>query len=81
MLPRYYEHVGEHENTLITKFFGVHRLKLKWGKKVRTCLDLFYILRVIIFCFLSMNRCAALIGTLCGHGEYVLHRVEDSSPL
>ncbi|KAF3503310.1 hypothetical protein F2Q69_00041151 [Brassica cretica] len=35
MLPRYYEHVGEHENTLITKFFGVHRLKLKWGKKVR----------------------------------------------
>ncbi|XP_024013307.1 phosphatidylinositol 4-phosphate 5-kinase 8 isoform X1 [Eutrema salsugineum] len=35
MLPRYYEHVGDHENTLITKFFGVHRLKLKWGKKVR----------------------------------------------
>uniref|UniRef100_A0A1J3I8U3 Phosphatidylinositol 4-phosphate 5-kinase n=1 Tax=Noccaea caerulescens TaxID=107243 RepID=A0A1J3I8U3_NOCCA len=35
MLPRYYEHVGDHENTLITKFFGVHRIKLKWGKKVR----------------------------------------------
>ncbi|VVA93937.1 unnamed protein product [Arabis nemorensis] len=35
MLPRYYEHVGDHENTLITKFFGVHRLKLNWGKKVR----------------------------------------------
>ncbi|KAL1222847.1 Phosphatidylinositol 4-phosphate 5-kinase 7 [Cardamine amara subsp. amara] len=35
MLPRYYEHVGDHENTLITKFFGVHRITLKWGKKVR----------------------------------------------
>ncbi|AAF27664.1 putative phosphatidylinositol-4-phosphate 5-kinase; 11335-7537 [Arabidopsis thaliana] len=35
MLPRYYEHVGDYENTLITKFFGVHRIKLKWGKKVR----------------------------------------------
>ncbi|XP_010533934.1 PREDICTED: phosphatidylinositol 4-phosphate 5-kinase 7 [Tarenaya hassleriana] len=35
MLPKYYDHVGDHENTLITKFFGVHRIKLKWGKKVR----------------------------------------------
>ncbi|KAG7653846.1 Phosphatidylinositol-4-phosphate 5-kinase core [Arabidopsis suecica] len=35
MLPKYYEHVGDHENTLITKFFGVHRITLKWGKKVR----------------------------------------------
>ncbi|XP_010547556.1 PREDICTED: phosphatidylinositol 4-phosphate 5-kinase 7 [Tarenaya hassleriana] len=35
MLPKYYDHVGKYENTLITKFFGVHRIKLKWGKKVR----------------------------------------------
>ncbi|CAI9765327.1 unnamed protein product [Fraxinus pennsylvanica] len=35
MLPHYYEHVREHENTLITKFFGVHRIALKHGKKVR----------------------------------------------
>ncbi|XP_013716499.2 phosphatidylinositol 4-phosphate 5-kinase 7 [Brassica napus] len=35
MLPKYYRHVGDHENTLITKFFGVHRIKLKLGKKVR----------------------------------------------
>ncbi|CAA7020782.1 unnamed protein product [Microthlaspi erraticum] len=35
MLPKYYQHVGDHENTLITKFFGVHRITLRWGKKVR----------------------------------------------
>ncbi|KAJ9158596.1 hypothetical protein P3X46_024161 [Hevea brasiliensis] len=35
MLPDYYRHVGKHENTLITKFFGVHRIKLRGGKKVR----------------------------------------------
>ncbi|CAL2236346.1 unnamed protein product [Prunus armeniaca] len=35
MLPSYYCHVGEHENTLITKNFGLHRITLKGGKKVR----------------------------------------------
>ncbi|KAJ6696436.1 PHOSPHATIDYLINOSITOL-4-PHOSPHATE 5-KINASE, partial [Salix koriyanagi] len=35
MLPEYYSHVGNCANTLITKFFGVHRLTLRGGKKVR----------------------------------------------
>ncbi|PHT97895.1 Phosphatidylinositol 4-phosphate 5-kinase 7 [Capsicum chinense] len=35
MLPDYYKHVKEHDNTLITKVFGVHRISLKRGKKVR----------------------------------------------
>ncbi|XP_028800956.1 phosphatidylinositol 4-phosphate 5-kinase 7 isoform X2 [Neltuma alba] len=35
MLPKYYSHVGEYENTLITKFFGLHRIMLRGGKKVR----------------------------------------------
>ncbi|KAF5731956.1 phosphatidylinositol 4-phosphate 5-kinase 8-like [Tripterygium wilfordii] len=35
MLPDYYSHVNDHENTLITKFFGVHRIKVRSGKKVR----------------------------------------------
>ncbi|XP_041010885.1 phosphatidylinositol 4-phosphate 5-kinase 8-like [Juglans microcarpa x Juglans regia] len=35
MLPYYYRHVGEHENTLITKFFGLHRITLNGGRKVR----------------------------------------------
>ncbi|CAN1828908.1 Phosphatidylinositol 4-phosphate 5-kinase 7 [Linum perenne] len=35
MLPQYYAHVGNYENTLITKFFGVHRITLRGGRKVR----------------------------------------------
>lgn len=34
MLPKYYHHVGKYENTLITKFFGLHRITLRGGKKV-----------------------------------------------
>ncbi|XP_051145346.1 phosphatidylinositol 4-phosphate 5-kinase 7-like isoform X2 [Andrographis paniculata] len=35
MLPKYYIHVKAHDNTLITKFFGAHRISLKHGKKIR----------------------------------------------
>ncbi|XVF00693.1 hypothetical protein REPUB_Repub04eG0023300 [Reevesia pubescens] len=35
MLPKYYNHVKEHENTLITKFFGLHRITLPGRTKVR----------------------------------------------
>ncbi|XP_020104300.1 phosphatidylinositol 4-phosphate 5-kinase 1-like isoform X3 [Ananas comosus] len=35
MLPRYYNHVGAHDNTLITKFFGLHRITIRRGQKVR----------------------------------------------
>jgi hypothetical protein len=48
MLPKYYRHVGEHENTLITKFFGLHRITLKVGKKV--CAILSYGLVSFLLC-------------------------------
>ncbi|KAL4348824.1 hypothetical protein GQ457_17G001910 [Hibiscus cannabinus] len=35
MLPKYHNHVKEHENTLITKFFGLHRITLPGRRKVR----------------------------------------------
>ncbi|XP_047337500.1 phosphatidylinositol 4-phosphate 5-kinase 8-like [Impatiens glandulifera] len=35
MLPSYYKHIQENENTLITKFFGLHRITWGGGKKVR----------------------------------------------
>ncbi|OMO75348.1 Phosphatidylinositol-4-phosphate 5-kinase, core [Corchorus capsularis] len=35
MLPKYYNHVKEYENTLITKFFGLHRITLPGRRKVR----------------------------------------------
>lgn len=35
MLPEYYCHVHAYENTLITKFFGLHRVKPSSGQKFR----------------------------------------------
>ncbi|KAJ3672202.1 hypothetical protein LUZ60_006923 [Juncus effusus] len=35
MLPNYYHHVKTYENTLITKFFGLHRVKPSSGQKFR----------------------------------------------
>ena len=35
MLQRYYEHVSEHPDSLLTKFFGLYRVKPKGGRKVR----------------------------------------------
>lgn len=33
MLPSYHDHVQKYENTLITKFFGLHRIKPSSGQK------------------------------------------------
>lgn len=35
MLPEYHNHVHTYENTLITKFFGLHRIKPSSGQKFR----------------------------------------------
>ncbi|KAG9451099.1 hypothetical protein H6P81_011064 [Aristolochia fimbriata] len=35
MLPGYYNHVQTYDNTLITKFFGLHRITLRGSRKVR----------------------------------------------
>uniref|UniRef100_A0A7N0UDF3 1-phosphatidylinositol-4-phosphate 5-kinase n=1 Tax=Kalanchoe fedtschenkoi TaxID=63787 RepID=A0A7N0UDF3_KALFE len=35
MLPKYHHHVRSYENTLITKFFGLHRIKPSSGQKFR----------------------------------------------
>ncbi|KAB2622427.1 phosphatidylinositol 4-phosphate 5-kinase 9 [Pyrus ussuriensis x Pyrus communis] len=35
MLPSYHHHVRSYENTLITKFFGLHRIKPSSGQKFR----------------------------------------------
>lgn len=34
MLPSYYQHVSRYENSLVTKFFGVHCVKPIGGQKV-----------------------------------------------
>ncbi|KAF6171556.1 hypothetical protein GIB67_018080 [Kingdonia uniflora] len=35
MLPKYHDHVHTYDNTLITKFFGLHRIKPSSGQKFR----------------------------------------------
>ncbi|KAL9247978.1 hypothetical protein vseg_021345 [Gypsophila vaccaria] len=35
MLPKYFEHVSKHRNTLVTKFFGMHCVKPAGGQKTR----------------------------------------------
>ncbi|XP_068641173.1 phosphatidylinositol 4-phosphate 5-kinase 8-like isoform X2 [Aristolochia californica] len=35
MLPGYYNHVQTYDNTLITKFFGLHQITLRGSRKVR----------------------------------------------
>jgi hypothetical protein len=34
MLPKYYRHVTQHPHTLLTKFYGLHRMKPSKGRKV-----------------------------------------------
>lgn len=34
MLPSYYNHVQAHDNTMITKFYGIHEITPRGGKKV-----------------------------------------------
>jgi hypothetical protein len=36
MLPAYYRHVRTYDNTLLTKFYGLHRIKPAQGRKVGT---------------------------------------------
>ncbi|KAH7833671.1 hypothetical protein Vadar_008602 [Vaccinium darrowii] len=61
MLPRYYEHVKEHENTLITKFFGLHQLTLKCGRKER------FVVMGNVFCTeLRIHRRFDLKGSTLG---------------
>lgn len=74
MLPQYYEHVQNNPHTLVTKFYGLYRIKLhsRHAKKNRkVCVS-----DLVIFLLLIMEsnpicdivRCA---DSICGHGERV----------
>ncbi|KMT08132.1 hypothetical protein BVRB_6g143810 [Beta vulgaris subsp. vulgaris] len=63
MLPSYYNHVQLHENTLITKFFGLHRIKLKCGRKVR-----FVVMGNMFYTELRIHRRYDLKGS--SYGRY-----------
>ncbi|GER24682.1 phosphatidylinositol-4-phosphate 5-kinase family protein [Striga asiatica] len=75
MLPHYYEHVQAHENTLITKFFGAHRITLKHGKKVR------FVVMGNMFCTeLHIHRRYDLKGS--SHGRFTKkEKIDESTTL
>lgn len=78
MLPNYYNHVAAHENTLITKFFGLHRITLRGGKKVRFPSLIF----LVSFYFWEGGMLIfSFSGALYGHGKYVLYRITNSPSL
>lgn len=64
MLPSYYNHVCKYENTLITKFFGLHRIKLAGGHKVR------FVVMGNVFCTeLRIHRRFDLKGSSLGRSS------------
>ncbi|EFJ04955.1 hypothetical protein SELMODRAFT_449262 [Selaginella moellendorffii] len=61
MLRSYYNHVSSYDNTLITKFFGLHRVKPQGGQKVR------FVVMGNMFCTdLRIHRRYDLKGSLQG---------------
>ncbi|OVA10292.1 Phosphatidylinositol-4-phosphate 5-kinase [Macleaya cordata] len=75
MLPNYYNHVKSHENTLITKFFGLHRITLKGGRKVR------FVVMGNMFCTeLRIHRRFDLKGS--SQGRYTnKHEIDENTTL
>ncbi|WOK94893.1 phosphatidylinositol 4-phosphate 5-kinase 9 [Canna indica] len=61
MLPDYYHHVRTYENTLITKFFGLHRVKPSSGQKFR-----FVVMGNMFFTELRIHRRFDLKGSSLG---------------
>ncbi|CAN4121480.1 unnamed protein product [Withania somnifera] len=61
MLPSYHLHVRTHENTLITKFFGLHRIKPSSGQKFR-----FVVMGNMFYTELRIHRRFDLKGSSLG---------------
>lgn len=61
MLPKYYRHVTQHPHTLLTKFYGLHRMKPSKGRKVR-----FVVMGNIMRTDLPVHRVFDLKGSSVG---------------
>lgn len=74
MLPNYYDHVRMFENTLIAKFFGLHRIKPAGGQKVR------FIVMGNVFCTeLRIQRKFDLKGSSQGRSADKLEMDENTT--
>ncbi|KAF7099264.1 hypothetical protein CFC21_100917 [Triticum aestivum] len=64
MLPYYYHHVHTYENTLVTKFFGIHRVKPSSGRKF-----LFVVMGNMFYTELRVHRRFDLKGSSLGRSN------------
>jgi 1-phosphatidylinositol-4-phosphate 5-kinase len=81
MLPSYYKHVCQYENTLVTRFYGVHCIKPVGGQKV--CVVHLHFIRLFVsngqffsYCLPSYQTRFIVMGNLfCS--EYRIQRRFD----
>ena len=78
MLPSYYQHVCRYENSLVTRFFGVHCVKPIGGQKVMCCGDKFELFWFTwVICFLIFVYCDWKADPVHCNGQFILLRVSD----
>lgn len=65
ILKDYYNHVKTNPNTLISRFYGLHRIKLPWGKKVH-----FIVMNNLFPPYYDLRRTYDLKGSTLGR-EYI----------
>lgn len=73
MLPAYYNHVRAFENTLVTKFFGLHCVKLTGAIQRKVSILVFYTMASFMSFFNNLNLPSDSSGPLCNNGEFILH--------
>lgn len=96
MLPAYYNHFRSFENTLVTKFYGLHCVKLAGAnqKKVRMCVHkkIYLLLPTLLIMHETSKRLIHQIskffrifgigsGSVRYNGEPLLYRLCHSSSL
>ncbi|KAJ1686898.1 hypothetical protein LUZ63_018288 [Rhynchospora breviuscula] len=74
MLPSYYKHVYHYENSLLTKFYGVHSLKSIGGQKIR-----FVIMGNIFWSEYRIHRRFDLKGSSYGRTTVKVETENDGS--
>lgn len=76
LLPKYLAHVQQHQHTLLTKFFGLHRIKPHKGRKVR-----FVVMGNLLATDLHIQRRYDLKGSWLGRYTDKSKQVEETTIL
>ncbi|CAH1445188.1 unnamed protein product [Lactuca virosa] len=74
MLPNYYNHVQAHDNTMITKFYGIHEITPRGGKKVQ-----FVVMGNMFYTDLRIHRHYDLKGSYYGRNTNTYNIIEATT--